>query len=129
PPMLKKDMELLEDISNQLDSRKNNVLEFRDSSWFCEEVYKFLRNKSLTFSIISAPDLPNDAVKTTDLIYIRFHGKNDWYKYLYDEKDLIEWKKKILELDADRVFIYFNNDYQANAIENCKQLRKILAEN
>jgi uncharacterized protein YecE (DUF72 family) len=126
PPMLKKDIELLESISEQLDLRRNNVLEFRDDSWFCEDVYDFLRKKSIIFCIISAPNLPKDAIKTVDLLYMRFHGKNNWYKYLYNEEELSEWKNRILNLNPKRIFCYFNNDYHANAIKNCKQLQKIL---
>lgn len=127
-PVLSKDMDLLHSIIDQLDLRRNNIIEFRHESWFCDEVYDVLRENRLGFCSISAPNLPEDLLATTDNAYIRFHGKKeeDWYRYLYSKEELEDWGEKIKGLKVKKVFCYFNNDYQANAIKNCKQLKKIL---
>jgi len=58
---------------------------------------------------------------------VRFHGKADeWYKYEYSEEELQAWAKTIRRLDARRVFVYFNNDYEANAARNCLRLQELL---
>ncbi len=126
PPNITKNMDFLANIVNQLDSDKKNVIEFRDISWFHEDVYQFLTDNNLNFCTVSAPDLPDNLVTTYSLAYIRFHGIEDKYQHLYSIDELEEWAQKIQNLNADEIFCYFNNDYEANAIKNCKQLKKIL---
>lgn len=127
PPMLHKDLELLNRIIEQLDLRRNNVLEFRHESWFDEEVYMVLRKNSVGFCSVSAPNLPQDLVATSRNAYVRFHGTNEsMYTHLYSQVELEDWGRRIRKLAADKVFCYFNNDYQANAVTNCLQLKEIL---
>lgn len=138
PPYISRNMEFLENLIDQLDSSKKNVIEFRDSSWFNEEVYKVLRENQVEFCSVSAPDLPDDLITTSSLIYLRFHGTGDRtedetkdatqekYHHLYSEEELEDRVQKIKESAAREVFCYFNNDYQANAVLNCEQLREML---
>lgn len=126
PPFLSKDTTFLKAIIEQLNPKRNNVLEFRHKSWFCDEVYSLLRESHVGFCAVSAPDLPQDLVTTSHNAYVRFHGRNHWYRYLYSKEELQEWAEKIRRLEVKNVFCYFNNDYQANAVKNCQQLEKIL---
>lgn len=126
PPYLSKDVGLLENIVEQLDLRRNNVVEFRHQSWFCPEVYDFLKKNRLGFCTVSAPKLPQDLVATSRNAYIRFHGGDDWYSYLYSLGELKEWADKIKMLKVKNVFCYFNNDYNANAAKNSRQLKELL---
>ena len=61
----------------------------------------------------SAPRLPDDLIKTADDIYIRFHGKERWYRHDYTKDELTTWKDRILASGAKRAWIYFNNDFEA----------------
>jgi uncharacterized protein YecE (DUF72 family) len=127
PPMLHKDLELLERITVQLGLRRNNIIEFRHESWFDEEVYRILRKHSIGFCSVSAPDLPQDLVATSRNAYVRFHGTSEkMYTHLYSKEEMIEWAERIRKLKVDKVFCYFNNDYQANAVTNCMQLKELL---
>jgi uncharacterized protein YecE (DUF72 family) len=127
PPRLHKDFELLKRIIEQLDLRRNNIIEFRHKSWFDEEVYGILRKNSIGFCSVSAPDLPRDLVATSRNAYVRFHGTSDKsYMHLYSNEELKAWSERIQKLKADKVFCYFNNDYQANAVTNCLQLKELL---
>jgi uncharacterized protein YecE (DUF72 family) len=73
--------------------------------------------------------------------YVRFHGRNKdrWYDhkeayerydYLYSEAELREWVPKIRRLaeEADRVFIFYNNHFKAQAVENAMQMKEMLEE-
>lgn len=126
PPFLSKDIVFLKAVIEQLDLEKDSVVEFRNQSWFCEEVYSLLRENRVGFCTISAPNLPQDLVATSHNAYVRFHGRNDWYRYLYSKGELQKWAEKIQRLEVKNVFCYFNNDYQANAVTNCQQLRENL---
>lgn len=123
PPGLHQDLGRLEAFCATLEPAYQNVIEFRHQSWFCQEVYRLLSKYRVAFCILSAPDdLPEELVCTADFAYIRFHGKHDWYHHLYTEEEMKTWSKKIKSLPVGNVYTYFNNDYNANAIRNARQL-------
>ncbi len=128
PGNLHKDISKLESFCQKLNKNFTHVFEFRHSSWFNKDVYKFLKINNIVFCILSAPDnLPEDPVVTNKTAYIRFHGKNQWYDYHYSEKELKEWAKRLEKLNKiDRLFIYFNNDKHGNAVKNAQTLMGLL---
>ena len=127
PPSLKYNKKKLDEIMDQLDLERSNVLEFRHPSWFTEEVYDSLKSSGIIFCAVSAPGLPETLVKTADDVYIRFHGKESWYAYEYSKEELKEWKARIEKLKPKRVWAYFNNDANAYAPFNALALKKLLA--
>ncbi len=50
-------------------------------------------------------------------VYLRMHGRTSWYSHNYSLEELQEIVGKILALNPERVFIFFNNNHQmlANA--------------
>lgn len=129
PPSLHFDKEKLETFARACSSEYSNVMEFRHSSWFTEECYDILRKYKLSFCMLSTPDeLPEIALQTCRTAYLRFHGKDkkNRYRYHYSDAELKAWAKKIKNLSPQRIFIYFNNDYDAHAIENARKLQDML---
>lgn len=126
PPMVHKNMDLLRTISGQLDSSVMNVLEFRHESWWDPEVYDFMDKQGIVFCSVSASELPETLVRTGHAIYLRFHGKNGWYKHNYPDEELKQWADRIKQQNAQKVLCYFNNDYNANAPRNCLMFRSLL---
>ncbi|MEM2932981.1 MAG: DUF72 domain-containing protein [Candidatus Pacearchaeota archaeon] len=125
PPSLKYDENRLKNFVNILNENYRNVIEFRHTSWWKEKTYKILEDNA-TFCIVSAPGLPEDFIKTTDIIYVRFHGKKLWYGSNYSDVELKEWAKKIKQAKAKEVYCYFNNDFNAYAVYNAIKLKKLL---
>ena len=128
PPFIQKNIELLEKIASQVDPKVTNVVEFRHESWWDSEVYAFMEKKGLVFCTVSASELPETLVATASSVYVRFHGKNGWYKHFYPEEELKGWAEKIKKQNAKRVFCYFNNDLNANAVKNCQTLKQLLGK-
>ena len=126
PPMVHKNMDLLQTIADQLDPSVMNVLEFRHESWWDNEVYDFMDKKGIVFCSISASELPETLVKTGSAVYVRFHGKNGWYKHNYPNEELAIWAQKIKQQNPKNVLCYFNNDFNANAPRNCLTFKKML---
>lgn len=119
PGSAKLNIERLESFCSLLNKDMHHVFEFRDVSWFNPLVYEVLRKNNFTFCIVSAPDyLPEVTEATSDIAYLRFHGKSDWYNYSYSDEELIQWKKRIEGLAVKRLFAYFNNDVNAHAVYN-----------
>jgi uncharacterized protein YecE (DUF72 family) len=129
PGNLHRNDEKIEKFCSILSEDFKNVIEFRHQSWFADEVFQILKNYNISYCIISAPDeLPEIIHATTDTAYVRFHGKDEWYRYDYSEKELKEWSKKLEKLSVRRIYCYFNNDYKANAVKNARLMKKLLKE-
>lgn len=110
---------------NLLDKKKDNVVEFRDKSWWREEIYELFRKEKTIFCSVSGHGMPEDIIKTTDSLYVRFHGKD--YTVDYSQKELKKYAKKIKEASPNKVYAYFNNDYNAYAPKNAQELRRLLS--
>ncbi len=119
----------LKTILAQLDPQRRNVVEFRHRSWWNEKVYAAFKEAGAIFCSSSAPRLPDELVTTTDEVYIRFHGKKNWYRHDYTREELEVWTQRVRDSGCKRVWAYFNNDREAYAIHNAKefgrQLRKL----
>ncbi len=116
----------LDNILSQLQPQRRNVVEFRHMSWWNGDVYAAFRDAGVIFCSCSAPGLPDDLVRTHDEIYVRLHGPEKWYRYDYSDAELAQWAQKIRDSGARRVWVYFNNDYGANAVRNGLKLRELL---
>ena len=122
-----KDIDKLEDFCSVMSGEFLNVLEFRHNSWYDEKVYEVMNQFGVAFCIISAPDgLSEEAVKTTDHVYMRFHGRHTWYNYLYNHDELKDWARKLKNLNPGRIYAYFNNDYQAYAPGNAREFQEMI---
>jgi len=130
PPRYNYTEERLQNIISGLDKSFNNVLEFRHESWWNKEVYDTLAENKITFCGISHPILPDEIVKNTPVLYYRMHGTSELYKSLYSIASL---KKIVNDIKKSRsvkkAFIYFNNDVNASAIKNARQMIKLCQEN
>lgn len=120
------------------------VVEFRNIQWVRREVTHFLLDHQLGFCCVDEPRLkglfPPVVGATSDLGYIRFHGRNaaKWWKhdqpwerydYLYSRKELEEWQPKVLKLMSQtrRTMVLFNNCHAGQAVINARMLRELMA--
>jgi len=130
PPFFKKDKyrARFETFLSFLDTNYKWAVEFRESSWFENSIFKILSKYNIAFTIVDAPSLPNNIITTADFSLIRFHGKGKsiWYNYLYSEEEIKEWKEKITKINCKELYVYFNNHYKAFAALNALQLSKEL---
>ncbi|HEU5406536.1 MAG TPA: DUF72 domain-containing protein [Nitrospira sp.] len=116
----------LKAVLGQLDHRRRNVVEFRHASWWNETVFSTFRDTGTIFCSCSGPRLPDDLIKTSTDIYVRFHGTRQWYQHDYSKEELTMWANRISESGAERVWAYFNNDRNGYAIINARALSRLL---
>jgi len=130
PPFLRFNPERLESFLSLLPDGQNFAVEFRHNSWLREETLRLLTNRQVAYTIVDEPVLPPVIHVTSDLAYIRWHGRGDqpWFNYRYSEPELQEWVPKVREAagKAKRVLGYFNNHFHGYAPENCLQIMQML---
>lgn len=126
PPSFRYTPSRLKSLVAQLDPSFRNVVEFRHGSWWRESVYRALAKSDITFCSVSAPRLPEDLIRTTSMVYVRFHGRPRWYRHDYSRDELKEWSRKIRASGAGEAWGFFNNDYDGCAVKNARTLEKII---
>jgi uncharacterized protein YecE (DUF72 family) len=127
PPSYRYTKSRLTAILGQLDPSLRNVVEFRHASWWNEAVYAAFRETGTIFCSCSGPRLPDVLVRTADDVYVRMHGPERWYRHDYSHDELAEWAARIRASGASRAWVYFNNDFEANAPRNAAAMRGLLA--
>jgi uncharacterized protein YecE (DUF72 family) len=126
PPSYRYTPARLKAIVGQLDPRRRNVVEFRHASWWNARVYAAFRKSGIIFCSCSGPRLPDELVTTAEDVYIRFHGTARWYRHDYSTEELEVWVRRIRQSGAVRVWAYFNNDRDGNAVRNARLLLRLL---
>jgi len=117
-------------------------VEFRHVSWMRKEVFLTMREKKIGYSCVDEPLMKNlippYAITTTDISYVRFHGRNtvtwwdsskgDRYDYLYKKDELSGWIEKIRELRKKTIktYLFFNNCHAGHAVKNAKMMAELL---
>jgi uncharacterized protein YecE (DUF72 family) len=88
-----------------------------------------LRDLGVTFCNADSPIQKLTQVLTSKRAYIRLHGRRNWYSDFYEDDELVEIADTARDLarrGASEVYIFFNNDFFANACVNAKRLIQLL---
>jgi uncharacterized protein YecE (DUF72 family) len=118
------------------------ALRDRHDSWVEAPTFEFLREHGIGYCSVDEPHLqglvPPVAVATTDVGYVRLHGRNarDWwgksgadrYNYDYKPDELLEWTQKMhkLEEKVKKVYAFFNNCHAGHAARNAELMMELL---
>jgi uncharacterized protein YecE (DUF72 family) len=129
PPSFKRteeNVETLKKFLKILDRKKDNAVEFRHKSWWSEDIYGLLKSHGAAFCTVSGLGMPEDIVTGARTAYLRFHGES--YSTRYPESEMKKYARIIRGLDVERTYCYFNNDTNAYAIMNARELKSAVAE-
>ena len=107
-----------------------HCFEFRHESWFAEDVYALLREHGVALVIGDTPKRPFQAHElTADWTFVRFHYGSRGRNGNYSERELAAWAERIATWRARAdVSAYFNNDWNAYAIENGRHLQRLTSK-
>ncbi|MCW1301399.1 MAG: DUF72 domain-containing protein [Candidatus Nanoarchaeia archaeon] len=103
------------------------ALEARNKNWFQEEILRWAENLGITFVSVDAPiytELPREIYCTNGIVYLRMHGRTDWYMHDYSDKELKEVAKKLAKSGAKKIYVFFNNDHAM--LTNAQAMLKLL---
>lgn len=105
PPYLRKDLPRLENFIKLLPEDAKTAFEFRHESWFDDEIYDCLRDKSCALCFSDTEDnMVNVLVSTAPWGYLRLRKQN------YGQMELEEWMKKITVQSWDEAFVFFKHE-------------------
>jgi uncharacterized protein YecE (DUF72 family) len=120
--------ENLERLIDTMDPAYANVIEFRHESWWNDRVIKSLKENNITFCSISYPALPDEVIKTSPVMYYRFHGVPRLYLSPYSTAQMATVVESIRKFrKVDDVYLYFNNDIEVAAIHNAREIQQMVS--
>ena len=130
PPNLKRDDYVLEQFLAHLPSQYKHVFEFRNESWMSKSIYMLLDKFRAGFCIYNMPGYTTPIIQTADFLYVRLHGSQSLYSSSYSNTELQHWAALISSKAryTNTIYVYFNNDTSAYAVQNALKLRSLLGK-
>jgi len=105
------------------------AFEFRDKTWFNQDVYNLLSEYNAAFCIYDLKGKRSPETITADFVYIRLHGPSDVaYQGSYSKWQLNRWVKKFRAWmnEGKDVYCFFDNDQRGFAAKNALTLQHII---
>ncbi|MEX0771553.1 MAG: DUF72 domain-containing protein [Balneolales bacterium] len=130
PPGWKLKLERLNDFLNHLSKDYRHTFEFRNETWFDEQIYDTLKEHNSSFCIYDLKQKTSPKETTSDLVYIRLHGPaEDPYQGEYQKKGLKQWAKNITNWkdQGKEVYCYFDNDQNGYAPKDAVRLIEMIS--
>jgi uncharacterized protein YecE (DUF72 family) len=128
PPTFKRDDERLAAALEALPDGRH-AFEFRDPSWYVDEVYGLLREHGAALVIPDSPKYPfRELELTADWTFVRLHYGSRGRRGNYSDRELEEWARRIAGWrdGGTDVYAYLNNDWEGFAVRNGLRLRRLL---
>jgi uncharacterized protein YecE (DUF72 family) len=129
PPSLSCEIRTLEAFLDMLPPGYCYAFEFRNSTFFREELFTLLGNRGAdVVSSSRSGSVPFDRV-IAPFKYFRLHGPATRSKSNYGDQELAQLARKAIRIwnNGERdLFLYFNNDYNAYAPANAMDMVRLI---
>jgi uncharacterized protein YecE (DUF72 family) len=110
PPFMKKDLPRLADFLKLLPAGHGAAFEFRNDSWFSDDVYDVLRQSGAALCLSEREDnAPPPLVETAPWGYVRLRLEE------YSDRDLKAWAERLAATGWKEVYAYFMHEPTAPA--------------
>jgi uncharacterized protein YecE (DUF72 family) len=122
PPYMKQDYDTLETFLSQKPEKTRFAMEFRNSSWFDDELKKLLSKYGVALCVADTEEMKPIFERTARFSYVRLRQDH------YSQTDLKEWSEKLSSL-ADGLsdcFIYFMHDETGAAANMAASFQEML---
>lgn len=119
--------DFLQRIVQSVNNQFQNVIEFRNISWWNNNVFEQLSKHNISFCGISIKNLPDDIIANTSILYYRFHGLEKIYFSEYTFQRMQDFSNELIDKSNNKsAYIFFNNTATIAAINNAIQLKQML---
>lgn len=104
------------------------TFEFRNPTWYNDEIYQLLNQYRCAFCIYELAGHLSPVKTTADFVYVRLHGPGEKYQGSYADDSLTSWASRChnWKKEGKDVFVYFDNDQKAYATFNAQTLLKMV---
>ena len=118
PPNLKKDVALFDAFLDTLPPRAPAAFEFRNPSWFDDEIFSRLVSRNLALCVADSEKLSTPVRVTSDVAYFRLRDEG------YTPDDIAQWAEVIKRetVKCREVFVYFKHEEEGKGPEFAKTL-------
>jgi uncharacterized protein YecE (DUF72 family) len=130
-PNIPYDLERLRTALTAVEEPGRLAVEFRSPQWHTAEVDSLLRELGVVYCNADSPQSSLSEQITGKTAYLRLHGRTQWYAYNYSFDEIKEIAAAVVRMKTagvEPIYIFFNNDYEANAPHNAHDLQKLLTE-
>ncbi|MGI8821399.1 MAG: DUF72 domain-containing protein [Chthoniobacterales bacterium] len=123
PPALKKDAGLLAAFVADFPEGMRAAFEFRDPSWFADEIYELLRSRNLALCLAESEKLATPVVATADYGYLRLRHQD------YADADVERWAAVLRAQHGtwSDAFVYFKHEESGLGPKFAQQFIQLLA--
>jgi uncharacterized protein YecE (DUF72 family) len=104
PPNLKFDLKLLQDFLAELPDSARCTIEFRNASWFVEDVFSALAKRNVALCLAESPELVTPDKQTADFSYLRLRKEG----YSANDRSAISRRVRSLAQHGE-VFAYYKH--------------------
>ncbi|MBI3781782.1 MAG: DUF72 domain-containing protein [Deltaproteobacteria bacterium] len=106
PPFLKKDVSRLEDFLHQLPPGFRPAFEFRNSTWFADDVYECMRRFDVALCVSDREEHSAPLERTANFGYFRLRRPE------YSDADLVKWAQHLVDASSswEDIFVYFKHE-------------------
>ena len=107
---------------NSLPLLEKCVLEIRNRNLILDDTACRKLQECLPVVSVDSPDARN-RIFSDNLIYMRMHGRDGWYRHDYTQEELEETAAMIQRTGAEKVYLFFNNNH--SMLENAQRMREL----
>jgi len=115
PPSFKataKNIARIKEFMKKVELGRKFAIEFRSSEWFDEKWISWIEKLGGVFVSVDAPDFVNKIYPCNGVIYLRLHGRSQWYSHIYSQEEVREIISTIMSYgNVDQVYIFLNNNH------------------
>lgn len=128
PPGWRINSERFDNFVKVLPGDTRYVFEFRNASWYTEDIYAILSNHNCAFCIYELGGHTSPMVVTADFVYVRLHGPGNKYQGNYNIGLLKKWASQVMHWKEEGrdVYVYFDNDQEAFAAFNAMTFKDMV---
>ena len=128
PPQFKANPERLASFLKLVPERWRIAFEFRDESWYGDEIFALLKKHNASLCLSDHRDAPAPWRVTANFVYVRGHGPGGHYRGHYSEKTLRDWARhcRRWQRRGRDVYVYFDNDQKSAAPFDAAKLERML---
>jgi len=123
PPNFKKEADRLGEVLRLVPEEVRCAWEFRNASWFSDDVYHLLKSRNAALCIADTGESTTPDVITADWGYLRLRDEG------YKEGDLQRWADRVKQLGAGwkDAFVFFKHEEEGIGPVLAKQFAELFA--